>query len=79
MNVKLSTSQLNKFKSGIKIDTEVTLNVSSIMVSNSNDETRFPHKLWLTKIQVSKICKAFANASSANTKFSKTRLSKMSQ
>ena len=45
MNVKLSTSQLNKFKSGIKIDTEVTLNFSSIMVSNSNDETRFPHKL----------------------------------
>ena len=37
------------------------------------------HKLSLTNIQVSKIRKVFANGSSANIKFSKTRLSKMIQ
>ena len=33
----------------------------------------------LTDAQVSKICKAFVNGSSANIKFSKTQLSKMIQ
>ena len=33
----------------------------------------------LTDTQVSKICKAFVNGSSANIKFSKTQLSKMIQ
>ena len=32
------------------------------------------HKLLVTDTQVSKICKSFANGSSANTKFSKTHL-----
>ena len=49
------------------------------MIENSNDETSFPHKLLLTDTQVSKICKAFANCSSANVKFSKTQLSKIVQ
>ena len=49
------------------------------MIGNPNDETNFPHKLLLTYTQVSKICKAFANGSSANIKFSKTQLSKMIQ
>ena len=31
------------------------------MVSNSNDNTNFPHKLLLTNRQVVNICKAFAN------------------
>ena len=57
----------------------MTLNISSIKVGNSDDETSFPRKLLLTNIQVSKICKAFANASSTNIKFSKTQLSKSSQ
>ena len=35
LNVKLSNSQLNKLK-------------SSNMVSNSNDNTNFPHELLLT-------------------------------
>ena len=43
------------------------------MIRNSNDETNFPRKLLLTNTQVSKICKAFANSSSANMKL----LSKM--
>ena len=67
----MSNSQLNKLKSAIKNGTEVTLNLSSNFIANSNDETNFLHKLLLTDTQVSKICKAFANGSAANTKFSK--------
>ena len=67
----MSNSQLKKLKSAIKTGTEVTL--------NSNDETNFPHKLLLTDKQVSNICKAFANGSSANKNFSKTLLSKIIQ
>ena len=33
LSVKLSNSQFNKLKSGIKNDTEVTLNLSSILLS----------------------------------------------
>ena len=61
LNVKLSISQLNKLKLGLKSCTEVTLNLSSNMVSDSSNETNFPHKLLLTDTQVSGICKAFAN------------------
>ena len=49
------------------------------MVSNSNDNTNFPHKLLLTNIQVANIRKAFANHSSIDIKLSKTQLSKMIQ
>ena len=79
LNVKISNPQLNKLKSAIKNGTEVTLNLSSNLIVNSNDETNFPHKLLLTNTQVSKIRKAFANGSSANIKFSKIHLSKMIQ
>ena len=79
LNVKLSNSQLNKLKSGIKNGTKVTLNLSSDLIGNSNDGTNFPHKLLLTNTQVSKIRKAIVNDSSANTKFSKNQLSKMIQ
>ena len=79
LNVKLSNSQLNKLNSAIKNETEVTLNLSSNLIRNSNDETNFTHKLLLTNTQVSKICKAFANGSSANIKFKKTQLHKIVQ
>ena len=47
-NVKLYNSQLNnKLKSGIKIGTQVTLNLSSYAVGESNDENNFQHKLLL--------------------------------
>ena len=46
LNVKFSNSQLNKLKSSIKNGTEVTLNLSSNLIGNSNDETDFPHKLY---------------------------------
>ena len=71
LDVKLSNA-LKKWKSRIKNRTEVTVNLSSKLNRNSNDETNFPHKLLLTNTQVSKIRKAFANGSSANIKVSKT-------
>ena len=74
LNVKLSNSQLNKLKSAIKNGTGVTLNLSSNAFCKSNDENNFPHKLLLTKAQVSKICKAFENGSSADIKLPKTQL-----
>ena len=74
LNVKFSNSQLNKLKPAIKNVTEVTLKLSSNVVGDSNDENNFPHKLLLTNTQVSRLCKAFANNSSANKKLSKTPL-----
>ena len=65
-------SQLSKLKSGIKNGTEVTLNLSSNFTRKFNDEINFPHQILLTDTQVLKICKAFANNSSANINFSKT-------
>ena len=79
LNVKLSSSQLNNLKYAIKNRTEVTLNLSSNLVGDSNDESNFPHKLLLTNTQVSKIRKAFANCSSTNIEFSKIQLLKMVQ
>ena len=55
LNVKLSNSQLNKLKSSIKKETDVVLRISSNMVSNSNDNTSFPHELLLTNRQVANI------------------------
>ena len=77
LNVRLSNSQLNKFKSAIKNETEVVLRLSSNMIGDN--ETNFPHKLLLTNRQVSNLCKAFANNSSVDIKLSKTQLSKMIQ
>ena len=77
LNVKLSNSQLNKLKSGIKNGTQVTLNLSSNVVGDSNDEPSFAHKLLLMDTQVTRIRETFGNSSSANIKFSKAQLSKM--
>ena len=41
LNVKLSNSQVNKLKSGIKNGTEVTLYLSSNVIGNSNDKLIF--------------------------------------
>ena len=67
LKVKLSNSQFNKLKSGIKSGTEVTLIFSSNLIGSSNDEAT----------QVSRICKDFSNGQSVNIKFLKTQLSKM--
>ena len=79
LNVKLSNSQLNKLKSAIKNKTEAVLRLSSNMISNSDDETNFPHKLLLTNRQVANRFKSFANNSSIDIRLSKTQLSKMVQ
>ena len=79
VNVKLSTSQLNKLKSAIKNENDVVIRLSPNMIGDSNDKTNFPHELLLTNRQVSSIRKAFANNSSVDIKFSKTQLSKMIQ
>ena len=44
-----------------------------------DDETNFPHKLFLTNRQVSNLCKVFANYLSTDVKLSKTQISKMIQ
>ena len=62
LNVKLSNSQLNKFKSAIKNENEVVLRLSSSMTGDN--ETNLTHQLLLTNRQVGNICKAFANNSS---------------
>ena len=77
LNLKLSNSQLNKFKSAIKTETEVVLRLPSNMIGDN--ETNFPHKLSLTNRQVSNLRKIFANHLSADIKLSKTQLSKMKQ
>ena len=74
LNVKLSNSKLNKFKSATKNETEVVLRLSSNMVGDN--ENNFPHKLLLTNRQVSNLCKAFSNHLSTDIKLSKTRYQK---
>ena len=69
LNVKLSNSQLNKFKSAMKNETEVVLRLSSNIIGDN--ETNFPHKLLLTNRQVLNLRKAFVNNSSADIKLSK--------
>ena len=55
------------------------MKLSSNAVGNSNDENNFPHKLFLANTQDSKLCKVFANGSSANIKLAKTQLHKIGQ
>ena len=57
LNVKLSNLQLNKLKSGIRNNTEVTLKISSNVIGDSNDENNFLHKFLLTNTQVSRLHK----------------------
>ena len=71
LNVKLSNWQLNKLNSRIKSGTEITLEVSSNVAGDSNDENNFPNKLLLTDTQVLSLRKIFTNKSLANIKLSK--------
>ena len=71
LSLKLSNLQLIELKPGMKNGNEVTSNLSSNLIATSNNETNFSHKLLLTDAQVSEICKAFANGSSANINFFK--------
>ena len=58
-------------KSAIKNGTRVTLNLSSSIFRDSNDESNFLHELLLTNTQALKLCKAFTNNSSANINYQK--------
>ena len=55
INEKLSNSQLNKLKSGIKNGIEIILNPSSKVINDSNDWTNFPYESSLTDTQVLKL------------------------
>ena len=77
LNVKLSNSQINKLKSGIKDGIEVTLKISLNVVRESNDEYNLSHKLLLTNTQFSRLRKTFASGSSGNIKSSKNQLHKI--
>ena len=55
------------------------MKLSSTVFGDSNDENNFLHKLSLTNTQVSRLCKAFGNNSSANIKLSKTQLHKIGE
>ena len=79
VNEKNINSELNKLKVGTKSGTEVNLNLSSHVIDDFNDETNFPSELLLTDRQVSRLCKAFTNNSSANIKLFKIQLSKIVQ
>ena len=57
LNVKFSSSHLNKLNSTIKNQTEVVLRLSSNMIGDV--ETNFPHKLLLTNRQVANFRIAF--------------------
>ena len=80
INVKFPNQQINKLKSGIKNGTEVTLKLSLNAIGDDcNNDNNFLHKLLLTNTKVSRLCKAFANGSSANIKLSKTQFHKIGQ
>ena len=53
----MTNAQINKLKSGIKNNTEVTLKISSNVIGDSNDENSFPLKLLITNRQVSRLRK----------------------
>ena len=53
------------------------MKIYSNVVSNSYDENNFTHKFLLTKTQVSRLRKTFANNLPANKKLSKIQLHKI--
>ena len=79
VNVELSNSHLNKLKFAIKNGNDLVIRICPNMIGDFNDQTNFPHELWLTDRQVSSIRKTFSNDSSVDIKFSKNELLKMIQ
>ena len=55
------------------------MKLSSNVVGDYNEGTKFSRKSLLTNTQVLRLCKALANGSSANIKLSKTQLQKVGQ
>ena len=79
LNVKLSSSQLDKLKSAIEDETEVVLRLSSNTIDDSDDKINFPHELLLINRRVANLRKDFVCKSSTDIKLSKTQISKMIQ
>ena len=50
LNVKLSNLQLNKIKSGTKNGNEITVEILSNVIGDSNDGNNFSHNLFLIHI-----------------------------
>ena len=79
MSHKKKTCNIIILKSGIKNGTEVTLKLWSNIIGERNKANNFPTKFLLTNTQVSKLCRACANGSSANIKLRKTQFHKIGQ
>ena len=75
VNVKLSDTQLKKFKNAVKNKTGTTLRIS-LKVFNGNN---LPHELLLTTRQKTKVRNAFNNNMSTDLKLSKAQISKIIQ
>ena len=73
--VKVTYTQLNKSKSAAKNKIGLILRLNK---ENFEDE-EFPHELFLTTGQTTKIRKVFANKMLTDIKFSKTQISKIIQ
>ena len=73
VNASLSDSQISKLKNALKNRTGVSLRLSREMLGS--DPEQFPHELMLTDTQVNKLNRQ----PSADVKFSKTQITKMSQ
>ena len=67
VNVKLSNTQLKKFKNAVKNKTGKTLRISLKMFNGNN----LPHELLLTTTQKTKVINAFNNNMSTDLKLSK--------
>ena len=50
LNVKLSNLQLNKIKSGTKNGNEITVEILSNVIGDSNDGNNFSHNLFLIRM-----------------------------
>ena len=75
VNAKLSNSQLNKLKSGVKNRQGTILRMNARMVSANN----LPHELFLTTRQTTKLRNAIENNMSPDIKLSKAKISKIIQ
>ena len=73
--VKLTNTQLDKLKSVAKSKTGTTLKVTKKNVQ----DIEFPHELFITSRQKTKIKNAFANNMSTDVKLSKAQWSKVIQ
>lgn len=75
--VKLSDSQIYKWKSATKNAKKTTLKISENINGDANHKTGFPHKLMLTDRQV--LSPRKFSKSSANIRFLKTQMCKTTQ